>query len=45
MDRVEKFFQDQNGGKDAYLSTKDGETFTAMYVINFAKKALREIKN
>lgn len=46
--RVEQFFADQHGGKSAKQSAADGETFTAIYIIEFVKrfeKTKRERKN
>lgn len=36
--KIEEFFADNNGGKSTSESVLHGETFTAHYVIEFAKK-------
>lgn len=37
---IEELFEQQHGGKDAKTSTDHEETFTTLYVIDFAKKCV-----
>lgn len=42
--KAEDFFTENNGGKSSKQSVAEGETFTAAYVVEFAKRFAREAR-
>lgn len=40
---AEEFFIQKNGGKSAEASLNDGETFTAIAMVNFAKEYANKV--